>query len=164
MTCTLYSLAMRPVKAVVTQLPHTNESQNLYSHQPCLQLYILRRPILNQVSSWFSLDADCITKHKVIRGRLSIQPSDGSLFQVEAPTEWQHHSIPPTSAQHGSPKWWWFTNKRPMGCPRGVFCGQSIIKHLWRHHKQPALTQTPDLPTTESSKISSWPEETATGT
>lgn len=65
-TCTLYSLAIRPVKAVVTQAPHTNESQNLYPHQPCLQLYILGRLILNQIRSWSSLEAGCIMKENVI--------------------------------------------------------------------------------------------------
>lgn len=39
-TCALHSLAMRSIKAVVTQLLHTNERQNLYSHQLCLQFYI----------------------------------------------------------------------------------------------------------------------------
>lgn len=94
-------------------------------------------------------------------GRVSIQPSEGRLFQAEVPTELQHHSILPTSAHQRSPEWWLFMNKGPMGCFQCAFYGQNILKYLQRQCKQPVPTQTRALPTPESSRMCSWPEEIA---
>ena len=157
MTCTTHSLAVRPVKAVATQAPHTNESQNLHPHISLAYSFVFWRGFIsNQISSQSSTEAGCLRKEKVVWTGPSIQLSEGPLFQAEAPTQLQHHSSPPTSAQQGSPEWQLFMNKSPIAFVQGASCGQPPLQHLWSHCKQPAPTQTPALPMSEASRTCSW--------
>lgn len=113
-----------------------------YTHSSLAYSFILQRTILNHISSWSSLDADCITKQKGIWSRLSIHPSDGSLFQVEWITASQH----PTHLCTGRESQVVMVYEQEAhGLPSGCF--------LWRtDHK--AFVESPQ---TASTHTNFWP-------